>query len=351
MRRRDDSLPHGGSGPVGGVVRMPPAVSTPGGWILRAVVAAVGVLLAIAVVVYLDRQGYRDLDGRGLSFVDCLYYAAGALFPADFTGVVPVSESARLASVVVIMPLRVVFLVVLIGTAIRVLDEGSRRAYKIRKWRSRVRDHVVVVGYGTKGRSAVGGLLGEGVPPGDIVVVDTDQQALDAATAAGLVAVQGSGTSNEVLRTAGVPDARAVVVAVARDDTAVLVTLTARELAPHTQVVASVREEENVHLLRQSGADPVVVSSGTAGRLLGLATSTPSVVEMVEDLLTPSEGLAIAEREVEQTEVGASPRHLSDIVLGVVRSGRLFRVDAPEADAIESGDRLLYVRKATPAAS
>ncbi|HYY01978.1 MAG TPA: potassium transporter Kef, partial [Mycobacterium sp.] len=50
------------------------------------------------------------------------------------------------------------------------------------------------------------------------------------------------------------------------------------------------------------------------------------------------------EREVEQTELGGSPRHLPDIVLGVVREGRLLRVDAPEADALEAGDRLLYVR-------
>jgi voltage-gated potassium channel len=36
-------------------------------------------------------------------------------------------------------------------------------------------------------------------------------------------------------------------------------------------------------------------------------------------------------------------------VLGVVRGGTLYRVDAPEADAIEPGDRLLYVKKVTPA--
>jgi voltage-gated potassium channel len=52
----------------------------------------------------------------------------------------------------------------------------------------------------------------------------------------------------------------------------------------------------------------------------------------------------IAEREVEPSEVGGSPRHMHDIVLGVVRNGRLLRVDDPEADAIEPGDRLLYVR-------
>jgi voltage-gated potassium channel len=67
---------------------------------------------------------------------------------------------------------------------------------------------------------------------------------------------------------------------------------------------------------------------------------------MVEDLLTPDAGFAIAEREVEPKEEGGSPRHLHDIVLGVVRGGRLVRVDDPEVDALESGDRLLYIRSA-----
>ena len=35
----------------------------------------------------------------------------------------------------------------------------------------------------------------------------------------------------------------------------------------------------------------VVVSSETAGRLLGIATTTPSVVEMIDDLLTPDAGI------------------------------------------------------------
>jgi voltage-gated potassium channel len=137
------------------------------------------------------------------------------------------------------------------------------------------------------------------------------------------------------------------VIATNRDDAAVLVALTARELAPKAHIIAAVREAENVHLLRQSGANSVVVSSETAGRLLGMATRAPAVVDLVEDLLTPDTGLAIAQRPVEPGEVGGSPRHLSDIVLGVVRDGRLYRVDAPEVDAVETGDVLLYVRKVT----
>jgi voltage-gated potassium channel len=332
-----------------GVIRMPEGSVSPVASIVRRVIWALVALLVTVLIVYIDRDGYRDVDGDGLTFLDCVYYATVSLSTTGYGDITPVSEGARLINILIITPLRVLFLIVLVGTTLAVLTERSRQAFKLQRWRSKVRDHVVVVGYGTKGRSAVSSVLSDGVEPERIVVVDTDQSMLDAASALGLVTVHGSGTRSDVLRVAGVPRARAVVVAASRDDSAVLITLTARELAPKAQIVASVREAENVHLLRQSGASQVVVSSETAGRLLGMATHTPKVVDMVEDLITPESGLAIAEREVERGEVGGSPRHLPDIVLGVVRGGTLFRVDHPEADAIELGDRLLYVKKVTPA--
>ena len=270
-----------------------------------------------------------------------------SLSTTGYGDIAPASDVARLVNVVLVTPLRLLFLIVFVGTTLELLTERSRQAWKIRRWRSRVRDHTVIVGYGTKGRAAVDTLLGDGAQPNGIVVVDTDRTRLEAAAARGLVTVLGNGTAAGVLRLAGVPDASAVVVATNRDDTAVLVTLTARELAPTATIVAAVRETENLHLLQQSGADSVVVSSETAGRLLGMATSTPSVVDVVEDLLTPDAGLAITERPVEAAEVGGSPRHLADIVLGVVRGGRLYRVDAPAVDALEPGDKVLFVRKAS----
>ncbi|MBB4673897.1 potassium channel family protein [Crossiella cryophila] len=331
-----------------GVIKIPEGGRGPVRSIVTRVIGASIALAVTVVIVYLDREGYRDVDENGLTLLDSIYYATVSLSTTGYGDITPISPTARLTNILVITPLRVLFLIVLVGTTLEVLTERSRQAFKIQKWRANVRDHVVVIGYGTKGRSSVSALLGDGVDPGNIVVVDTDHESLEAATQQKLVTVHGSGTRSDVLRIAGVPQAKAVVVATNRDDTAVLVTLTARELAPTAQIVASVREAENVHLLRQSGADSVVVSSETAGRLLGMATTTPSIVEMFEDLLTPDAGLAIAERDVEPNEIGGSPRHISDIVLGVVRGGQLYRVDAAEADAIEAGDRLLYVKKVTP---
>lgn len=207
-----------------------------------------------------------------------------------------------------------------------------------------MRNHTIVVGYGTKGRSAVTALLADGVSPTQIVVIDNDKDVLEHASAQGLVTVHGSATRSDILKLAGVTRARAVVVAPNQDDAAVLITLSVREIAPSATIVASVRESDNSHLLRQSGADSVVVSSETAGRLMGLATLTPSVTEMMEDLLSPDEGFSIAERLVTEQEVGGNPRVLEDVVLGVVRSGELYRIDATEAETIEPGDRILYVR-------
>ena len=55
-------------------------------------------------------------------------------------------------------------------------------------------------------------------------------------------------------------------------------------------------------------------------------------------------GLAIAEKEVQPNQIGGSPRHLPALVLGVVRDGELLRIDDPRADAMEAGDRLLFIR-------
>lgn len=329
-----------------GVLRIPDMAVGPVRAIWRRVVIALLALLFAVITVYITRGGYVDVRGARMSFLDCVYFATVSLTTTGYGDVTPYSETARLTNILIITPLRILFIVVLVGTTLQVLTERSRQAWKIQRWRSRVRNHTVVVGYGTKGKSAVAAILDDESAGGDVVIVDTDQAALDHADAGGLVTVHGDGTRSDVLRLAAAQLASSIVVATGRDDTAVLVTLTAREIAPNAKIVASIREAENQHLLKQSGADSVVVSSETAGRLLGVATTTPSVVAMIDDLLTPAEGLAIAERDVEQAEVGGSPRHLSDIVLGVVRDGQLLRVDAPEVDAIEAGDRLLYVRSA-----
>jgi voltage-gated potassium channel len=327
----------------GSSLRLPARKIGPGLAITRRLVAAALILLAVVAAVLLDRGGYRDSNGDGVGVIDAFYYATVTLSTTGYGDVAPASDAARLVNVLFVAPARVLFLIILVGTTLEVLTERSREQFRIRRWRSRVHQHVVVCGYGTKGRSAVDALLEDGTPIEQIVIVERDGSAVQEATTRGLAAVQGSSSRAAVLREARVPGARAVVVATDTDDAAVLTVLTARDLAPHAWIVASVRETENIPLVRQSGADQVVVSSATAGRLLGLSTSAPQLVTVVEDLLTASTGIALTVRPVERHEVGRAPGELGQPVAAVVRDGELHNYAHPSVQRLVAGDRVVCI--------
>jgi voltage-gated potassium channel len=311
--------------------------------IARRVGIALAVVLVNWVIVLIERDGYQDAHDGVVSIGDALYYTTVTLSTTGYGDITPVTSSARLTNALLVTPMRFLFVRVLIGTTIQVLTERSRDQFNVARWRSRVKDHVVVCGYGTKGRSAVRALRQSGVTREDIVIIENEHEAIEEAAAAGLATVHGTSTSDSTLREAEVSKARAVIVAVNRDDSAVLTTLTVRQLAPDVTIVAAVREAENADLLTQSGASSVITSSDAAGRLLGLATGAPSTVALVEDLIAFGHGLDLVERAIRPEEVGSSPRSLETPVLAVVRDGRNVPYDEPSVESLRAGDRIIYV--------
>ena len=68
--------------------------------------------------------------------------------------------------------------------------------------------------------------------------------------------------------------------------------------------LAAVRERENQELLRQSGADHVVLSSDTAGQMLAISAVRPAAGQVIADLLDHGRGLDLTERPVTEGEIG-----------------------------------------------
>lgn len=209
-----------------------------------------------------------------------------------------------------------------------------------------MRNHVVVIGYGTKGRSAVSTLRRHGRDLSKVVVIDARPSSIADANFDGVAALEGDGTRRDLLRRAEITKAREVIITLDRDDSAILVTLTVRQLNPRAHVVVAVREEQNVSLLRQSGADSVVTSSDMVGRLLGMSAVSPNIGTTLEDLLTSGDGLEISERQVTEAEVGRNPADITDErVIAVVRNKTLRRYFDPTVATLETGDELVVVRR------
>lgn len=304
-------------------------------------------VLLVAALAYVGRDGYVDAKGDGVSLSDAIYYSTVSITTTGYGDIRPESDSARLLTTLLVTPARVLFLILLVGTTLEFLTERTREAFAVVRFRRHMHNHTIICGFGTKGRAAARILLARGTQPEKIVVVDEDPAARDAALAYGFAVVAGSAAITEVLRAAGVEQARIVLAAPNRDDTSVLITLTARELNPTATIVAAVREEENVHLLHQSGANSVITTSGAAGRLMGIATEWPGAVEVLEDLLSAGEGLDISERVITDGEQGLLrnvPPDGSGPVLAVMRDGQLLRFNDPLAESVVVGDRVVSLR-------
>ena len=332
-----------------GRVRLPAIVRSPVWELSRRVLLAFAILGFTVALVYFDRDGYRDGNDPPLyavDLVDSIYYTTVTLSTTGYGDIAPVEPTARLVNAFLVTPLRIAFLVLLIGTTIEVLATQGRELLRVARWRKKMDEHVVVIGYGTKGRSAVDTLVNNGLDKEAIVVVDPSSTALGEAHADGLAVVTGDATRREVLRRAGVARASQVIITTDRDDSTVLSTLNVRQLNSDAYVVAAVREQDNIELVRQSGADSVVTSSDAVGRLLGLSTLSPTLGSVMEDLLTYGEGLEVAERDLLVPEVGKQPQSLPDQVIAVVRDGTVHRYFDPAVTQLVRGDRLIVVRPA-----
>jgi len=329
------------------LVSLPARTASPLVELARRGLLALLLVAFIVLLVYLDRNAYTDNHDGDVSLVDAIYYATVTITTTGYGDITPITPHARILNAVLVTPLRIMFLVLLVGTTLQVLANEGRRIFLDSRWRKHMRNHVVVVGYGTKGRSAVDTLESNGCNPAQIVIIDGRANAVADANIRGYAAIEGDATRREVLRRAEIIKAREVIITLDRDDSAILVTLTVRQLNPSAHVVVAVREEDNASLLRQSGANAVITSSEAVGRLLGLSATSPNLGTVIEDLLSSREGLEVGERQVTREEVGLNPGQVEgERVIAVVRNKTLRRFYDPTVAKLETGDQVVVVRHA-----
>ncbi len=329
----------------------------------RSLAVRIGIALSIVLVttllVYFERAGYADFgQDNGVSFTDALYYSTVTLSTTGYGDIAPVTTRTRMVNVLVITPLRFAFLIVLVSTTVEVLTQAARERSRVKRWRKRMKDQTIIVGFGVKGQASLRSLLAHGLDARTIVVVAADRFAVAEATRRGVTGVVGDARNEQVLRDAGVPEAKQIIVAADQDDTAIMVTLRVRAMAPTALIIAAAREASAAELLRQSGADRVITHAESAGNLMGLSMLSANVGAMIEDLMDTGRGLEVVERPITRAEMGLAPADVQaegDLVLAVVREGAVIRFDQGGVRVLQPGDRLVVIRSAkdgpTPAAA
>ncbi len=308
-------------------------------------VAAVLGLLAIAIGVHwLDRDGLRDnYDGK-ISFVDVVYFTFISITTTGYGDIAPVTERARLFDALIVTPIRVFVVLLFIGTTYDFVLKRTWEKWRMARIQRELTGHIVVAGFGQTGSEAVDELIARGRDAATIVVVDGSAERLAVAEALGCAIMVGDATRDRTLIDLRIADACSLIVAAGRDDTSILITLTARHLAPDLPISVIVKAEDNEVPARAAGATTVINPVSFAGLLLASSCSGSHVADYMMDLASYDGRVQLAERAARAEEIG---QPLSSIRTGlgvrIYRGGKPFGFFDDEAAAIQAGDVIVEI--------
>jgi voltage-gated potassium channel len=308
-------------------------------------VLLVAMLLAsVIAVLWFSRGGLLDQQDGHVSFSDIVYFAMITITTVGYGDIVPVDTTTRVIDALFITPVRIFIWFIFLGTAYQLVIQKVLEDYRMAQLRDRLRDHVIICGFGETGRVAAREVVSKGTPAEDIVVIDISDSCLRDAANLGYIGLHGDPMHESILLDAGVANARAVIVCMGRDDSSVLAVLTIRNLNQRVRIVSVVSEDENVKLLRRAGSNVTVMPSQAGGYLLADAVGNNYVTDYVFDLLTSAGRVSLVERVAAPDDLGKSMRDLAcGLVVRLYRDGEPIGFWETGKNHIEQGDLLLII--------
>jgi voltage-gated potassium channel len=244
------------------------------------------VLLLLAIVI-IGTVGYMLIEGY--SVVDALYMTIITMSTVGFGEVDPLSTGGRIFTFFLIVISFGIFAYA-VTTLTRYIVDGIFRYYymdvKVGKKIEKLKDHVIVCGYGRNGRQAMEELMQHHV---DAVIVDNQTEIMDEIRKSPqMLYIQGDATSDETLESAGIKQARALITALPNDATNLFVVLTARELNPNLKIISRASDAQSVKKLMSAGATNVIMPDRIGGQRMAKLVAQPDVVEFLDYIMLQS---------------------------------------------------------------
>ena len=330
---------------MGPRVLITPNALSPAGILLTRLAIALALICLVFSLLWWDRDGLRDQQDGEVSFTDVVYFTMITVTTVGYGDIVPVSTRARLVDALVVTPIRFGIWFLFLGTAYQLILRRYMEGYRMAKLQQTLKEHLIICGFGHTGVSATKELLARDITAEKILVIDKNEERVRLAGSLGVSAFQADATQEAVLREAVIDKAKALIIATDRDDSTALILLTARHLHPTVRIVVSAKEQENVKLFKQGGADAIISPATFGGCILAAAVDQGHMVQYLDDLLSASGNIALVERPVRDNEIGKAPAELKpDLLLRLYRGNRMVPLtDIESAGSLQKGDIMVLL--------
>lgn len=302
--------------------------------------------IAAAGVVVVGTVGFMWIESW--AFVDALYMTVITLSTVGYGEVQPLSPAGRIFAVALIIG-GVATLGYALGAVAQWVSEAplQRLERRIR----RMKDHVIVCGYGRMGRRVASGLQRHGTA---VCVIEQTRSLVEEAARQGISVIQGDAAVEETLERAGVRRADSIVALLPHDGDNLSITMTATALQPGIRVVARFEEDRSRANLERAGAaaHDVISPHLTASRVVLrnlCGSDTHHLLHGISEMthpgfgsgeLTVTAGSELAGRRIADSSLG---REANILVLAIRRDGRELTIAPRGQQRLESGDTLMLI--------
>lgn len=288
--------------------------------------------------------GYMYLEGYTL--LEALYQTVITISTVGFKEVKPLTETGMAFTTFYIIFNLAIFAFV-ISTLTSYLFEGELNKifnlYLTSRELMRLKDHVIVCGFGRNGRKAVEELITAKM---DFIVIDSQDLSLQLSPddRKMIKAISGDATQDEVLINAGVDRASTIITTLPSDADNVFISMAAKEINPSIVVIARASDEKSVSKLYRSGAAHVVMPDNLGGLHMARLITKPYVIEFLDLLNGLDTEFALEEFNYEQFKNEYRDAKIKDIgvreksgatIIAYKEKGHKF-IFNPDADVIIS---------------
>ena len=195
----------------------------------------------LTMVIITGVMGYMVIEEYNL--VDAFYMTILTVSTVGFREVHPLSVEGRIfTSFLIIFSFGIFAYTVSYITRYIVAGDLQNylKTYKVDAQIDRIKDHVIVCGYGRNGAQAAKTLIAHGR---DCIIVENDEKRIEQLKEASLLYIYGDAISEKALIKAGIRRATAIITTLPNDAANVFVVLTARELNTNIHIISRASED------------------------------------------------------------------------------------------------------------
>ena len=155
------------------------------------------------------------------------------------------------------------------------------KEYKVKSEVSKLKNHVIICGYGRNGSQAVTVLKKHKQP---FLVVENNPTAIEEIKKHNpeLLLVVGDATHDEVLEEAGIQTAQALITTLPSDSNNLFVVLSARSVNSSIKIISRASEDNSDKKLRIAGANNVIMPDKIGGAHMASLVMKPDIIEFMD---------------------------------------------------------------------